>query len=265
MPGDYDGLHFSHLRPGSAPAKAMEGGARSRLVPALRADLAAASVLRSAPEGTGRRGSAARAPRLLRGAVAPKCPPGARAPRRRGVRARHRQWLGLRPVGGQRGSHGPGGDPRPGRGRAAARGGAPLPRPRGGQPAGPSLRLRRHGAAAHGGSRRPSWRCPAPRRAPRPAWWGARVCGSAADDVVEAAGALLDAGLPPAAPVPRWEPVFAAASAGIGVDVRADRLVSRDGERGPVQADLAPGAPRRARPRRHGQNPARPMAGARKR
>ncbi len=41
-PGVYDGLHFAHLRTGSALAKAMDPGARARLVPALRADLDAA-------------------------------------------------------------------------------------------------------------------------------------------------------------------------------------------------------------------------------
>jgi UDP-N-acetylglucosamine:LPS N-acetylglucosamine transferase len=40
MPGVYDGLHFAHLRTGSRLAGLMDRGARSRLVPALRADLA---------------------------------------------------------------------------------------------------------------------------------------------------------------------------------------------------------------------------------
>jgi processive 1,2-diacylglycerol beta-glucosyltransferase len=40
MPGIYDGLHFAHLRPGSRLAGLMDRAARSRLVPALRAELA---------------------------------------------------------------------------------------------------------------------------------------------------------------------------------------------------------------------------------
>ena len=39
MPGVYDGLHFSHLRPGSRLAEAMDRAATSRLVPALDAEL----------------------------------------------------------------------------------------------------------------------------------------------------------------------------------------------------------------------------------
>lgn len=39
LPGIYDGLHFAHLRTGSPLAKAMDAGACSRLVPALRTEL----------------------------------------------------------------------------------------------------------------------------------------------------------------------------------------------------------------------------------
>ncbi|HUC36084.1 MAG TPA: glycosyltransferase [Acidimicrobiales bacterium] len=41
MPGLYDSLHFAHLRPGSRLARAMDASATKRLVPALRAELAA--------------------------------------------------------------------------------------------------------------------------------------------------------------------------------------------------------------------------------
>lgn len=114
---------------------------------------------------------------------------------------------------------------------------------------------------------------------------GARVCGLTATDVVGASAALLEASLPEPAPVPRWEPAFAAALAGIGVDVRVDGT----GGRGPDDAGddapaglaaLAPGgalaggtplvartAPpeRRSSPRHDGPTSARPMAGARER
>lgn len=40
MPGVYDGLHFAHLRTGSRLAGMMDRAARSRLVPALRTELA---------------------------------------------------------------------------------------------------------------------------------------------------------------------------------------------------------------------------------
>jgi UDP-N-acetylglucosamine:LPS N-acetylglucosamine transferase len=39
MPGLYDGVHFAQLRPGGRLARAMDAGAMSRLLPALRAEL----------------------------------------------------------------------------------------------------------------------------------------------------------------------------------------------------------------------------------
>lgn len=52
---------------------------------------------------------------------------------------------------------------------------------------------------------------------------GARVCGPTHEDVVEAALALLDElpRMPRPKPTPRWEPAFAAALRGIGLDVQA--------------------------------------------
>lgn len=347
MPGVYDGLHFSHLRPGSALARAMDSGARARLVPALRADLdaapadlvlsvfatgaSAAAALKA--EAPGRRtvvlctdvtlhrlwvssgtdlflatspAAAASVLRYLPRARVAVVPPPVRpafyaAPSRPSAR----QALGLP---GDAGcvlviDSGWGFGPLVDSVEAMARAGIHVLAVAGRQR---EVERRFRGLAAANPRVHPfgfvdtvpllmaaadavmalpgATTCAEARVVGRPLLLldlmpghgrenalhelelgDARVCGSAAEDIVEAAGALLDAGLPPAAPVPRWEPAFAAALAGIGVDVRPDRPASRDGERGPVQADPAPGAPRRAHPRRDGQNPARPMAGARKR
>jgi processive 1,2-diacylglycerol beta-glucosyltransferase len=115
----------------------------------------------------------------------------------------------------------------------------------------------------------------------------ARVCGPSAADMVAAASALLDAGLPRPLPVPRWEPAFAAALSEIGFDVDVAvagpslavgspaPLSRTDGtgrdHRGGYVGDGMPGRPDLAAGPRHQEPPERdgapltprPMAGAR--
>lgn len=107
---------------------------------------------------------------------------------------------------------------------------------------------------------------------------GARVCGPTADDVVDATTALLDAGLPTPAPLPRWEPAFCVALGTVGIEVRLDATATATLE----GTDIGDGAPRSdgaaqsdgrtrtdtarlARSRRDPQSTARLMAGARER
>ncbi len=358
MPGVYDGLHFAHLRTGSALAKAMDSGARARLVPALRAELdaapadlvlsvfatgasAAAALKAEAParrtvvlctdvtlhrlwvnEGTDlflatSPAAAASVLRYLPRARVAVVPPPVRpafydAP----SRVKAREALGLGPDAGcvLVIDSGWGFGPLVDSVEAMARAGVhvlavagrqhdverrfralsehqPRVHPFGFVEAVPLLMAAADAVMALPGATT----CAEARVVGRPLLLldlmpghgrenvlhelelgGARVCGPTAGDVVAATTALLDAGIAPPAPLPRWEPAFAGALAGIGVGLDVDAA----GQAGVALAggthtpDTMPpsGAPapapapaHRPHPRREDQRPVRPMAGARRR
>lgn len=303
VPGLYDGLHFSHLRTGSPLAKAMDAGARSRLVPALRANLAAgpadlvlsvfatgasaAAALK--PEAPDRKtvvlctdvtlhrlwvsegtdlfvatspAAAASVLRYLPRANVAVVPPPVRhafyaAPCREAARdalglPHHAACVlvidsgwGFGPLAdsvavlARRGLHVlavAGRRPEVERRFRALAQDNPRVHPFGFVDDVPLLMAASDAVTALAGATT----CAEARVVGRPLLLldvmpghgrenvlhelelgDARVCGPTADDVAEAALALLDAGLPAPAPVPHWEPAFASALAGIGVDVAA--------------------------------------------
>lgn len=356
MPGVYDGLHFAHLRTGSALAKAMDSGARARLVPALRAELdaapvdlvlsvfatgasAAAALKAEAParrtvvlctdvtlhrlwvsEGTDlflatSPAAAASVLRYLPTARVAVVPPPVRpafydAP----SRDRAREALGLGPDAGcvLVIDSGWGFGPLVESVEAMARAGVhvlavagrqhdverrfrtlaeqqPRVHPFGFVEEVPLLMSAADAVIALPGATT----CAEARVVGRPLLLldlmpghgrenalhelelgGARVCGPTAEDVVGAATALLDAGLAPPAPLPRWEPAFAGALAEIGVDVDVEVQAGATLAAGTPTPDVVPPAgapapatapPHRTHPRRDDQGPVRPMAGARRR